>query len=91
MRDGRYEEAEELLKKCIEISPDEPEAYYNMACLYSIKGKAEESFKWLSESIEKGFQDLDHINSDPDLENLRKDPVFEKIKQGGLGAFRNHP
>ena len=80
LRIGRYDESEKLLKKCIAISPDETDAYYNLACLYSLKGDPEESFKYLSESIEKGFKDIKHIKNDPDLENLRKDPLFKQIE-----------
>jgi peroxiredoxin len=71
-----YEGAIASFRGCIELRPDLPEAYYNMACAYSLEGEKARAIDWLAESIARGFRDKDHIDKDPDLDPIRKEPRF---------------
>lgn len=42
-RDGRYGEAEEMLREVIRSSPGEAEAYYHLGVVYSMQGRAAEA------------------------------------------------
>ncbi len=59
--------------------------YYNLACAYALNGNRNGAFKALSESIEKGYANFDHMEQDSDLDSLRADPRWKGImaKKGG--------
>jgi tetratricopeptide (TPR) repeat protein len=59
-----------------QIRPEDPRLFYNLACAYSLEGKKKEALAALKNAVEKGFADMRTLESDPDLEPLRKDPSF---------------
>ncbi len=67
-----YAKALDVLLEMKLSQPDNPEVYYNLACLYAKQDMPDESIRWLKQSIEKGFNNWDLIKKDPDLENIRK-------------------
>jgi non-specific serine/threonine protein kinase len=52
---------------------------YNAACVYATLGKKEEALKILIDVVGKGFQNLDWVARDPDLDILHGDPRFEAL------------
>ena len=56
-------------------------AYYNTACLYSLKKERRPAFDALRKALEAGFNDKEAMLSDPDMEFIRSDPEFAKILQ----------
>jgi hypothetical protein len=44
----------------------------------ALAGNATAAFEALDRAIERGFTNVDHALSDPDLESLRDDPRFER-------------
>lgn len=56
-------------------------ASYNAACAYSLKNEPDKAFEWLDKAIASGFAALNYLDSDTDLENIKKDPRFAKIKK----------
>lgn len=75
---NRLDEAEVHYRKAISLSPQAPDPYYNLACLYSRKGDQQVSMKWLTESLKKGFKDIELIKTDPDLKKLRETEIFKE-------------
>lgn len=76
----RLDESIDALRKAVALS-DSSVAMYNLACAYSLRGDMAASLEWLRRSIANGFDNPAKIESDPDLEPLRKDPRFEKIRR----------
>jgi tetratricopeptide (TPR) repeat protein len=74
----RYEEA-------LELDPASSTALYNAACVYSLLGKPDSAFAKLEAVTAYGYDNLNWISSDTDLENIRGDKRWEglitKIKQ----------
>jgi tetratricopeptide (TPR) repeat protein len=54
-------------------------ARYNLACIHSQQGSVEEAFALLRQALEAGLRAFDQIETDPDLEALRRDPRFEPL------------
>jgi tetratricopeptide (TPR) repeat protein len=79
LRIGRYNESKEAFLKSIELEPEISFNYYNMACLYSLQGMTDESLEWLEKALEKGFDNFDHLETDPDMENAREAPGFKDL------------
>jgi tetratricopeptide (TPR) repeat protein len=67
------------LNRLVEIQPDNPDNYYNIACVYAKKNKVGESVSWMEKAIKKGFKNYDLIRKDPDLENIRNTAFIRDI------------
>lgn len=55
---------------------------YNVACMYSLKGKTDEAFKYLERSLEQGgtgVNMVEQIENDSDLDSLRKDKRYAPL------------
>lgn len=66
-------------RACVQIYPERPTAYYNLACIFSLQGKLDDSLKFLKDAMDRGFTSFEHMTRDTDLENLRKDKRFEAL------------
>ena len=54
-------------------------ASYNIACSYALLGDKEQALKWLEKSIDMGFPDLSHVQTDTDLKTLHDDSRFKEL------------
>jgi len=52
---------------------------YNIACCESLLGNKDSALAFLSQAIMAGYKDIDHMMSDPDLENIRDLEGFKEI------------
>ena len=77
-----YAKAVNVLLEMKRLQPDNPEVYYNLACLYAKQDMPDESIRWLKQSIDKGFHNWDLIKKDPDLENIRKTAFVRHLMNG---------
>lgn len=80
----RYEEAEEHYKRALEANPAFPDAYYNLACLYALRGDKDKAFNYLRISVINGFVDFEKVDEDPDLQSLKDDERYQKFRAGTL-------
>ena len=65
-------------------------AYYNLACLESLRSNIKGSLEYLKTAIEIGYQDAQWIHQDNDLLALRTDPGFEALmKEVGFSQSRD--
>jgi tetratricopeptide (TPR) repeat protein len=80
-RKGFYQESLEVDKKLVVLRPDDPIAHYNLSCTLSLLGDAERALEELKRAILLGYDDFSYILKDPDLENIRKHPTFQKFYQ----------
>lgn len=78
---GRYADGLTIDRRLVRLSPDDPIAHYNLACSLSLTGKAEAALRELAEAVHLGYDDVDHMEQDPDLENLRDEPVYAQLVQ----------
>jgi tetratricopeptide (TPR) repeat protein/membrane associated rhomboid family serine protease len=75
----QYDRAIKDYNKAIELNPKDASAYYNVARVYSITNKTEEACKLLKQSIENGFNEWKHIQSDKGLDNIRDSSCYKEI------------
>lgn len=76
---GDYEKGLEIDIRLSRLLPSDPLVHYNLACSYSLLNHIDESITSLSKSIELGYEDINYMLNDPDLENAKRDPRFEKL------------
>ena len=74
----RYDKALADFDKAISIDPRVANAYYGIACLYSLMKKLDQAFKHLNKAIDCGFRNWGWMRKDEDLKNLHQDPRWKK-------------
>lgn len=62
---------------------------YNKACLYSQQKKLDMSSRYLEYALQAGYNNLDYIESDSDLEELRKTPKYQAAVEKGVRGMSN--
>lgn len=78
----RLDEALDWYKKALEANPAVGDAYYNIGCVYAVRGDKEQALRYLRIALLNGYVQLDTLLTDPDLKGLAGDPQFEKLKAG---------
>ena len=92
---GEHDEGAAILMRIFELPGYEKDAgtAYNLACAHALKADVEKGFEWLGKAVDWGWgsgsgtlvgaatqqSHVEMTRSDPDLENLRKDPRFEAL------------
>lgn len=74
-----YDEALSWYKKSLEVNPNFGDAFYNMACIYSLTKKKDLAFRYLDIAAMNGFVQPQVLEEDPDLQNIRSEPRFQEI------------
>lgn len=75
----KYDKAIAEFNRVLEVQPENEIALYNLACAYALRGEKETALDYLEKSVAAGFEDVDHIEKDKDLESLRAEPRYRKI------------
>ena len=57
---------------------------YNKSCLYSLQKNVKMSGQYLEYALQAGYNNLDHINKDEDLTELRNSRLFEPAIEKGV-------
>ena len=78
-RQGQYEKGLEIDSRLTELCPDEPNFHYNLACSFSVLGRCDESLNALALAVRLGYDDLDSLQRDEDLKNLRRTASFRRF------------
>lgn len=76
---GNLAGAVAAFRQQIAIEPNHPEPYYNLACVYSRHRMPGEALQWLARAIDMGYANLDQLEFDPDLDNIRNREEFKKM------------
>jgi len=74
---GLFEKGLAVDKKLFALRPDDPIVLYNLACSHSLVNDLVSSFEVIKIAIQKGYRDIDYLEKDTDLANLRNFPPFE--------------
>lgn len=87
---GKLDEALPAHLKAAEFKQTAGIATYNVACVYALKGNADEAFAWLDKCVAAGFSDVAQLQGDADFAAIRKDPRFAKL-EAALAAKAKGP
>jgi dienelactone hydrolase len=74
-----YAKAEATCRKLVELSPKDNAHHYNLACAQAQQGKTDEALASLLQAAKLGYANTKHMQQDPDLASLRRDPRFAKL------------
>ena len=67
-----WQDAEAIIELILPYKPLDGDVLYDLACTRSLAGNLDESEDFVRRAIESGFREFDHMESDPDLRNLRE-------------------
>jgi len=76
---GIYESLDSISKQ--DYLGTNSSAHYTMACLYAIANNKKEALDFLHKTIAagSGYFDYKTLDTDPDIDNIRNEPEFQKI------------
>lgn len=80
-RTGQPEEGLAWAERALVLDPDDAGVRYNVACLFALEGQTDRAIDCLEAAIERGFQNRQWFERDPDLASLRDDPRFKALMQ----------
>lgn len=76
---GQYQESLAIDQRLVKLRPDEPIFHYNLACSLALLDAVEPAFGALEAAVRLGYNDLEHLQRDDHLRNLRRDPRFAGV------------
>jgi len=76
---GRFEEAENCLNEVLKIDPNYRSAWYNKACIESLRNNQEKSIKLLKKAIDLDKKYRDMAKTDVDLNNIKDSKEFKEL------------
>ncbi len=76
---GKYEEGLQIDLKLRKFKPCDSIVHYNLACSYSLLGKIDLSLAALRKAIELGYDDIQHIENDTDLDRLKDEEGYKTL------------
>lgn len=80
-RRGRYSEGLEVDERLAQLEPRNPLVLYNLACSYSLTEQFDRAADALKKALSCGYRDFRWLAKDPDLNKLRKHPLYEDIAE----------
>ncbi len=77
---GRFDDGLKVDEQLARLRPQDATVLYNLACSYSLIGRVNEAFVALNRSLASGYTDFKWMAQDPDLETLRKHPLYDEVR-----------
>ncbi|ABW68223.1 tetratricopeptide repeat protein [Desulfosudis oleivorans] len=68
-------------EKLARLAPDNAVVYYNLACLYARQHQVAPALTNLENALAAGYDDMDRIRTDKDLDNIRHTEAFDRLIQ----------
>lgn len=78
-KNGRISDGLRMDRKLVRLQPENATAHYNLACSLALSRRRADALRSLRKAVSLGYQDLDWMSQDPDLESLKHAPEFQKL------------
>lgn len=83
---GQHGDALEIDRRLARLRPADSVVRYNLACSLALGGAREEAIRELRAALENGYDDLEHLEADADLDTLRDEPEYRRLMRD-FGLF----
>jgi tetratricopeptide (TPR) repeat protein len=77
---GKYNAGLRIDQQLADLRPRDSLVFYNLACSYSLTGQYTDAVDALESAINLGYRDFKWLAEDPDLEDLRKQSAYRRIR-----------
>lgn len=88
MARGRPNHAASVLGVACGIDDDNPVIWYNRACALALAGRRSAALDALEAAVERGFNDLELMSGDSDLDSIRRTDRYRELVKQLRGAGR---
>ncbi len=78
-RNNMFPEAKETFKEYEKLFPDNSNVHKNWTTYYTLKNQNSKAINHLQQAVEMGYKDLDWLQSEGSIENLRNEEEFKDI------------
>lgn len=78
-KSGRIADGLRMDRKLVRLQPANATAHYNLACSLALTKRNGAALRALRQAIELGYNDLDWMQQDPDLDALKDRPEFVEL------------
>jgi tetratricopeptide (TPR) repeat protein len=75
-RKRRRAEALAIDRRLAQLCPSDCIVRYNLACSLALDNRPDDAIEELRQAFAHGYQDIEHLEQDQDLDNLRDHPAF---------------
>jgi predicted Zn-dependent protease len=76
---GRYQDGLRADREMVQMEPDSPTAWYNLACSLALTNQPGDAFAALEKAIALGYDDAEWMQDDDDFAPIRQDPRFARL------------
>jgi tetratricopeptide (TPR) repeat protein len=77
---GRYLDGLKVDEHLARLEPRSPLVFYNLACSCSLTGQFDRAASALETALQLGYRDFRWLARDPDLHQLRQQPIYRDIE-----------
>ncbi len=85
---GEIKKGLKLDLKLSKLRPQDEFVFYNLACSWCLTGQVKKAYEALKKSIQLGYDDLEHLEHDSDLDGLRKSKRYAPLLKDLVEALR---
>lgn len=78
-RQGRIADGLRMDRRLVRLQPGNATAHYNLACSLALSKRKTDALRALGEAVKLGYNDVDWMQQDPDLEPLKEHPEFLRL------------
>lgn len=79
-RRGKFLSGLRIDQRLSVLRPRDPLVFYNLACSLCLTRRFQEAAESLEQAINLGYRDFRWLAEDPDLHELRKQPIYRRIR-----------
>ena len=85
-RHGLHQKGLEVDFRLTQLRGEDPLTWYNLSCSLSLLKRLDEALEALRRSFELGYLDLEYLQQDPDLSNLRQSSKYREFLESFAAA-----
>lgn len=90
-RKGCHDRALVIDRRLATLLPNDCVVRYNLACSLALSGERSEAVETLNQAIEQGYDDIEYLVADHDLDSIREEPGFVALVKKYGGARKKKP
>jgi len=76
---GELEKGLDWARRALALEPDDPMVIYNVACIFSLAGRAAEALDCIERAVDAGLTQRGWLEHDSNLDLIRKEPRFQAL------------
>jgi tetratricopeptide (TPR) repeat protein len=76
---GEIEKGRGWAKRAVAMEPDDPMLLYNVSCIFSLAGRADDALDYIERAVDAGLTQRGWLEHDSNLDLIRSTPRFQAL------------